>query len=72
MASVTSPGVQQLIQSINVDGFFSLKDPAKGSQAEEFARKQFPITTVEGIEFAKAHTFDDLVSGSYSLSIELI
>ena len=72
MTSVTSSGVQQLIQNINVDGFFSLKDPTKGLQAEEFTRKRFPITTIEEIEFVKAHTFNDLVNGSYSLYIELI
>jgi len=68
MASATSPSVEHLLQTINTDGFFSLKDAAKGSEAEEFARKKFPITTVDGLEFCKFHTFGDPVSRPYPLS----
>lgn len=50
------------------DGFLTLKDTTKGSEAEDFARKGFPITSVEGIEFCKAHTFDDPVSIKTMLS----
>jgi len=62
MTSTTSPSVEQMIQTITADGFFAVKDASKGSEAEEFAREGFPITTVKGIEFCKAHTFDDPVS----------
>lgn len=67
MASTTAPSVKQMIRDVKEDGFFLLKDAAKGSEAEGFARKQFPITTVEGLEFCKVHTFDDPVSRAYPL-----
>lgn len=72
MASTTSSSVEQLIQTINADGFFSSIDASKGLEAEEFARKRFPITTVEGIEFCKVHTFGDPVSGPYPFSFHLV
>ena len=72
MASTTAPSVEQLIRDMKVDGFFLLKDAAKGSEAEGFARKHFPITTVEGLEFCKVHTFGDPVSRAYPLSSHLI
>jgi hypothetical protein len=65
MASATSPSVERLVQHIKTDGFLYLKDAAKGVQAEEFGRKQFPITTNEGIDFCKAHTFHDPVRRCY-------
>ena len=64
MASTTCSDVQQLVETINSDGFISMKDAAKGSEADEFARKGFPIPTVEGIEFCKVHIFDDPLSAS--------
>jgi len=67
MASTTAPSVEQLIQAIKVDGFFFLKDAARGSEAEGFARKNFPITTIEGLEFCKVHTFGDPVSRAFPL-----
>lgn len=72
MASATSPSVEQLVQHIKTDGFLFLKDAAKGVQAEEFGRKQFPITTNEGIDFCKAHTFHDPVRRCYPYSLHLI
>jgi len=68
MASATSPAVKHLLQTINADGFFSMKDAAKGSEAKEFARKEYPITTVDGLEFCKVHTFGDPVSRRYPFS----
>ena len=66
MASTTGPNAEQLIQAIKVDGFFYLKDAAKGSKAEEFARKSFLITTVEGLEFCKTHALGDSVRRVFS------
>jgi len=62
MTSTASLGVPQLMDTINRDGLIYLKDAAKALQANEFARKGFPITTVEGVNFCKIHTSDDLVS----------
>ena len=67
MASATLPTVQYLLQNINADGLFILKDATKGSEAEQFAGKNFPITTVDGLEFCKVHTFGDPVSRPCSL-----
>ena len=61
MASATSPTIDEMVQAIKTDGFLFLKDAAKGVQAEEFGGKRFPITTNEGIDFCKAHTFRDPV-----------
>ena len=71
MASATSPNVQGMIEAINRDGFLYLKDPVKGLQVDEFARKGFPITTIEGVDFCKVHTFDDPVRRHHSLSLLL-
>lgn len=68
MASTTSLSIEPLIQKINEDGVFSQKDAAKGSKAEEFAREKFPITTVDELEFGKAHMFGDPVSRPRPLS----
>lgn len=62
MASTVSLDVSQLIDVINRDGFIYLKNAAKGLQADEFARKEFLITTVKEVNFCKVHTFDDSVS----------
>ena len=72
MASPTSPDVEHLLQIINANGFFSLKDAAKGSEADKFARKKFPITTIDGLEFCKVHTFADPVSRPYPVSSYLV
>lgn len=61
MASATPLTVEDMVQIIKADGFLFLKDAAKGVQAEEFGRKQFPITTSEGLDFCKAHTLRDSV-----------
>ncbi len=66
MASATSPTVKYLLQTINADEF--MKDAAKGSEAKEFARKEYSITTVDGLQFCKVQTFDDPVSRRYPLS----
>lgn len=63
MASAPSPGNEQLIQTIKARGFFSPQDATKGSEAEAFQKKGFPITTVDGIKFCKGHTFGDPVRG---------
>lgn len=68
MASATPSSVEHLLQTVNADGFFALKDAAKGSEAEEFAKKDFPITTVDGLQFCKVHIFNDRVSRLYPLS----
>ncbi len=62
----------QLIQIIKAKGFFSEEDAPKGSEAEAFKGKGFPITTVDGIEFCKDHTFGDPVRELYTLSFHLI
>ena len=62
MASTTAPSVEQLIQAIKVNGFFFSKDAAKGLEAERFVKKDFPITSVEGLEFCNVHTFGDPVN----------
>ncbi len=62
----------QLIQIIKAKGFFSQEDAPKGSEAEAFKGKGFPITTVDGIEFCKGHTFGDPVRELYTLSFHLI
>ncbi|KAL9011679.1 MAG: hypothetical protein Q9173_003495 [Seirophora scorigena] len=59
MASATPSSVEHLLQAVNTDGFFALKDAAKGLEADEFAKKDFPIATVDGLQFCKVHTFDD-------------
>ena len=61
MAPATSLTIDEMVQAIKTDGFLFLKDAAKGVQAEEFGGKRFPITTNEGIDFCKAHTFRDPV-----------
>lgn len=68
MTSTASPNIEQLLQIIDADGFFSLKDASKGLEVEEFARKEFLIIIVNGIEFYKAHIFDDPVSKLYPVS----
>ena len=72
MTSAAFPSAEQLIQKINVDGFFFLQDASKGSEAEEFKRKKFPITTVGGLEFYKAHTLSDPVRSPHSVSSHFI
>jgi len=72
MASAAFPSVEQLVQAIKTDGFLCLQDAAKGLQADEFGRKQFPIRTGEGIDFCKAHTFHDPVGRCYPHSRRLI
>jgi hypothetical protein len=71
MASTASLSVEQLLQIISVDGFFSLRDASKGLEAKEFARKEFLITTSNGIEFCKAYTFGDPVSRLYPVPFYL-
>lgn len=53
MAAASLSSSDQLIQIINAKGFFSQEDAPKGSEAEAFKGKGFPITTVDGIEFCQ-------------------
>ena len=61
MASAAFPNIEQLVKTIKNDGFIFLEGGGKGLQAMEFQKKQFPITTSEGIDFLEAHTFNDPV-----------
>lgn len=72
MASTTASSVEQLIRDIKMDGFFLFKDAAKGTEAEGSARKNFPITTVEGLEFYKVHILGDPVSSAILSLFRLI
>lgn len=67
MTSTTSSSVQHLVDGLKKDGFVYMKDVLKGLQADEFARKHFPMTTIEGVNFCKVHTFDDPVSERHRL-----
>ncbi len=62
----------QLIQIIKAKSFFSQENASKNSEVEAFKEKGFSITTVDGIEFCKDHTFDDPVRKLYTLSFHLI
>lgn len=71
MASATTLSVEHILQTVKIDRFFYLKDAAKGGEAAEFARKDFPIITVDGLQFCKVHTFNNPVSRLYPLSSHL-
>jgi len=72
MTSTVLLNAQLLKEILNRDGFFYLKDPAKGLQADNFVKKQFLITTVERVDFCKTYTFDGSVSEHHSLLLLLI
>ena len=48
--------------AIDTDGFVYLADSAVGLQADEFAKKGWPRTNLDGLKFLKKHTIDDNVS----------
>lgn len=65
MASTASPTWQQIKAALDEHGFFCLPEKEIGSRYAEFESKEFPCKTIEGLDFCKINTLDDLVSKVY-------
>jgi len=65
MASAASPTWQQIKAALDEHGFFCLPERVFGSRYAEFESKEFPFKTIEGLDFCRINTLDDLVSKVY-------
>ncbi|EDN07029.1 predicted protein [Histoplasma mississippiense (nom. inval.)] len=59
MASSNPLRPEDLVTSIETEGFFSIADSAIGRRVDEFAAKQYPFRTLEGLDFCKTNTLDE-------------
>ena len=59
MTSASLSSVDEWRAAIDMDGYISLADSGVGLRAEEFAKKGWPRTNLDGLKFLKAHTVDD-------------
>ncbi|KAI9893043.1 MAG: hypothetical protein M1814_000927 [Vezdaea aestivalis] len=66
--------VDEVISAIRTDGVRYWKDASKGQAADEFTRDTLPFNSSEGLDFCKAHVFDDplvlgVLEGFFDLSV---
>ncbi|PGG98887.1 hypothetical protein GX51_06534 [Blastomyces parvus] len=61
MASSKPLQPEDLVTSIETEGFFSIADAAIGRRVDEFAAKHYPFRTLEGLDFCKTNALDEKV-----------
>ena len=66
MTSASLSSADEWRAAIDMDGYICLTDSGVGLRAEEFAKKGWPRTNLDGLKFLKAHTLDDAVSKPFS------
>lgn len=67
MTSVNLSKTEEWRAAIDTDGYICLDDSAVGLRVEEFAKKGWPRTNLEGLKFLKEHTLDDEVMKQFEL-----
>jgi len=59
MASLNSFQPEDLVSSIDNEGFFTRADPTIGRQVDEFSARQYSFRTLEGLDFCKTNALDE-------------